>query len=79
MPDIQAKKIKCFCGCGNNLKPNYIRDRVKSANLHGWMVDGKIIGISGYGYLDNGFFNTLRCGFNYAVNIQTKLKCKDKK
>jgi len=66
---IKAKKVKCLCGCGKYVKPNYIRSRKPNDKIkvEGWDKAGEIIGVAGYGYLDNGVFNTLRCGFEWAI------------
>ncbi len=64
---MKSQKIICKCGCGQLVKPNYIREQVPNKRLGMLIVDGKIIGIRGYGYNDNGMFNTLRCGFRWAV------------
>lgn len=67
MTDIIPKRFKCKCGCGKFVRPNYIREVVPNEKIKGWTKDGKIIGIEGYGYLNNGIFNTLRCGFRWAT------------
>src|SRR5438094_276656 len=67
MSNIIPKKIKCLCGCGQYLRPNFIREQVKSDTSVFRVSDGKVIGISGYGYMNNNKFNTLRCGFRWAV------------
>jgi len=64
---MKVRRFKCLCGCGNNVKPNYIRERVPSTILKNWDKAGKITGVEGYGYLNNGYFNTLRCAFDWAT------------
>lgn len=66
MSNITPKRFKCKCGCGQFVAPNYKREQVPS-KYYGLMVDGKITGIRGYGYANNGHFATLRCGFWWAV------------
>lgn len=63
-----------MCGCGDLVKPNYIRKQLPHDKFTNWTKDGNIIGIEGYGYNNNGVFNTLRCGFRWAVNNFHKSK-----
>ena len=67
--EMQVKVIKCPY-CGKNLRPNYIREMIPDTRINsGWMREGKkILSISGYGYLNNNIFCTLRCGFYWAKN-----------
>jgi hypothetical protein len=69
MNNIKPIKILCRCGCGKYLRPNYERERIPNPHplLKGHFKDGKAIKIIGYGYMNNGFFNSLTCGFRWAI------------
>lgn len=64
---ITPEKRLCRCGCGKTLTPNYVRKVIQNPRCPRLSKDGDILRISGYGYSDNGHFQTLRCGFRYAV------------
>lgn len=64
---MKAKKHECMCGCGKILRPNYEREWIPNPKVPGHMMEGKIIKLLGYGYLNNGRFATLTCGFRWAV------------
>lgn len=64
---MNPKKIKCRCGCGKFLIPNLEREKVPDAKSIFGFRYGKVIRINGYGYSNNGKFNSLRCGFRWAT------------
>lgn len=65
--EIPTRKIRCRCGCGRYLTPNFEREILHDrASVFGTRY-GKVIRITGYGYMNNNIFQTLRCGFNWAV------------
>lgn len=71
--NITPEKILCRCGCGKYLTPNLEREMVPSKITNMMLPKGTVTKINGYGYMNNGYFQTLRCGFRWALhNLNNK-------
>lgn len=71
---ITPERKICLCGCGKIVTPNYRRRVIQNPRFPGLLKEGEILSIEGYGYNDNGYFDTLRCGFRWAVNSLNKTR-----
>jgi hypothetical protein len=65
--EIPVQKIKCRCGCGKYLRPNLVREQMPDEKAVFGTREGKVLKIAGYGYGNNNKFDSLRCGFRWAV------------